>query len=87
MHEEELATEILAALAEAGPLGVHQIAERLDGHPLTVERVCGTLHEESHIYPLGHDRYDLTNSGMAHLEDGRDVERELAAGNESEADS
>lgn len=87
MHEEELATDILALLADKGPLGVHQIAERLEGHPLTVERVCGTLHEESHVYPLGHDRYDLTNRGMARLDDDGDVERKPATGRESEADS
>lgn len=60
---------ILETLAVDGPLHVTELAERIDSHPLTVDRVCAQLHTDGHIYLFGGGRYRLTDTGREQLTD------------------
>lgn len=59
--------DILETLADAGPLHVTELAERVDGHPLTVDRMCSQLHTDGYIYLFGGGRYRLTDTGREQL--------------------
>lgn len=59
--------DILNALADDGPLHVLELAERVTGHPITVDQTCAQLHNDGHIYPVGGGRYRLTETGRDQL--------------------
>lgn len=87
MPATQLEREILETLVEAAPMDVNEIAHRIDGHPLTVERICDGLREDGHIYTLGRGRYDVTNRGTRRVTVDHEVEPGPGGGAESEADS
>lgn len=87
MPEDQLEREILDALVEEAPLSANEIAEHIDGHPLTVERVCDHLHDRGHIYALAQGRYDVTNSGTSRVGGEREFDPGPGGGAESEADT
>lgn len=66
--------KILQELAKDGPLHVMEITNRVDGHPITIDRICSQLHSDGHIYPSGHGIYQLTDSGQQQLSNNSSVE-------------
>jgi DNA-binding Lrp family transcriptional regulator len=59
----DLRRAVLAALAADGPLDIVELAERIDDHPLTVDRVCTRLRRDGAIRTIGGGRYCLTARG------------------------
>lgn len=80
MHEDQLETEILSVLVEGEPLDVTEIAREVDDHPLTVERVCNRLHDDSCIYTLWQGRYEATNRGERRFAGEHDREQGSGSG-------
>ena len=66
--------QILQTLADDGPLHVMEITDRVDGHPITIDRICAQLHKDGHIYPSGHGQYQLTNDERQQLRDNKRVD-------------
>ncbi|WP_254538671.1 transcriptional regulator [Halomarina litorea] len=64
--------EILEILVADSPLYVMEIAKIADRHPITVDQICGRLHEHGQIRPVGRGLYDVTEEGKRRLREGSD---------------
>ncbi|QLD85955.1 winged helix-turn-helix transcriptional regulator [Natronomonas halophila] len=61
--------EILALLAEHGATPVVELADRLNRHPVTVDRQCYDLENEGHITMTATSGvYALTEQGQRHFD-------------------
>lgn len=45
--------QIRETLSEQGALHVLELADRLEAHPITVEKACSQLHRNEDIVPVG----------------------------------
>lgn len=59
--------DILHVLDADGPLHVMEIAEQIEGHPITVDQACARLHNDGYISPIGGGRYRVTADGLDYL--------------------
>ncbi|WP_254538816.1 hypothetical protein [Halomarina litorea] len=62
----DLQRDVLGALDTHGPLDTVEIAERIDDHPLTVDRICTQLRRDGAIRTISGGRYCVTPSGREH---------------------
>lgn len=64
----ETEIDVIQALADGSPLHVMDIADAVDGHPITIDQTCARLYDEGFIFPLGRGRYEITDKGVHRLE-------------------
>ena len=67
MFGHQLERELLAVVADEGPLYAVDLAATVDEHPLTVEHACDRLHDEGDIRSVGGRQYEITVSGRRRL--------------------
>lgn len=60
---------ILETLAEDGPLRVSEIVQKVEDHPISVERTCTRLHNGGHISSCSLGYYRVTEDGRQRLTD------------------
>ena len=68
LRMETVERTILEALDSSEPLRILELADRVEIHPITVDRTCIHLHQEGQIYPIGHNLYQLTDCGRQRLD-------------------
>jgi predicted transcriptional regulator len=73
MSRDQQEREILVTFAEHGPLHVMEVAQKVDNHPLSVDRACARLYDGGHISPFSHGYYRLTDHGQQRLTDNCDL--------------
>ena len=61
-------TKVLEMLADRSPHHVIEIANAVNGHPITVDQTCTRLHNEGCIFPFGRGLYEITEEGLQRLE-------------------
>jgi predicted transcriptional regulator len=44
-----------------------EVANAIDGHPITVDQTCAQLHDDDCIRPLGRGLYEITERGEQRL--------------------
>ncbi|MFD1564194.1 MarR family transcriptional regulator [Haloarchaeobius amylolyticus] len=69
MFGRQLERELLAVLADEGPLYVVDLAATVDEHPVTVEHACDRLRDDGDIRSVGGRQYEVTASGHRRLAD------------------
>ena len=67
MNENEKELQILEILGEEGPLHARTIAEIVDEHPLSVDRICSRLHQVGDIHSCKRGHFQLTERGKMRL--------------------
>ncbi|WP_207592825.1 MarR family transcriptional regulator [Halomontanus rarus] len=67
MRQQRLERDVLRAVAERRPIRVTDLADRVDEHPVAVDRACRRLHDEGHISSAGRGVYDVTERGQRRL--------------------
>jgi predicted transcriptional regulator len=69
MSDFSLQTEInvLETLADQSACHVMEVANAIDGHPITVDQTCAQLHDDGCIRPLGRGLYEITERGEQRL--------------------
>ena len=67
MNENQGELQILEILGKEGPLHARRIAEELDEHPLSVDRICSRLYETGDIHSCKRGHYQLTERGKTRL--------------------
>ncbi len=60
--------DVLETLVDRSPCHVMEIANAVDGHPITVDQTCAHLHNDECIRPLGRGLYEITGEGEQRLE-------------------
>lgn len=63
--------DVLETLADRSPLHVMEIANAVDGHPITVDQTCAHLNSDECIRPFGRGLYEITEEGEQRLETQR----------------
>lgn len=72
MSEDQRECEILETLAKHGALHVTEIAQKIDSHPISVDRICTRLYNDDQISLFSHGHYRLTDNGRQRLTDIHD---------------